>query len=376
MSILVHYSEIGTKGNNRPFFENTLVRNIGKALNAKAERLYGKILVEATHSKENGLVLQHIPGIAHFSFCRSVEPKLEEIKDTVLAVAKKSKAKTFRIDASRSDKKFPYNSLQLNNILGEYVLAHTKMRVKLNKPGLTVYLEIDPKQAFVYTEKARGIGGLPVGTAGKVVCLLSGGIDSPVAAYSLMKRGCEVVFVHFYNYDEKAKAAKKKKIENLVKELNRFQLKSKLYMVPFLELQTELVKHVPPRYRILIYRRLMLKIAEEILRREGAKGFVMGDNIGQVASQTLENINAVYEAARYPVFAPLIGMNKQEIIEAAEHIGTYKTSIIPYEDCCTFLVAKHPETKAAVKKIKELESKLDTGEMIKEALKRADLTEF
>lgn len=377
--ILVHYSEIGTKGNNRPFFENKLAENIRKALGTdKVKRLYGKILVETgvEDNEKSKHILRHLPGIAHFSFCRAVEPKLEEIKDAVLAMAKNSKAKTFKIDASRSDKKFPYNSLQLNSILGEYVRTKAKKKVNLEKPKLTIYVEIDPNHAFVYDNKIKGIGGLPVGTSGKLVCLLSGGIDSPVAAYSLMKRGCQVIFVHFYNYDEKAKQAKKKKIENLVKELNKFQLKSRLYMVPFLDLQMELVRHVPPRYRILVYRRLMLKIAEEILKKESAKGFVMGDNIGQVASQTLENINAVYEAARYPVFAPLIGLNKQEIIEIAEHIGTYKTSIIPYEDCCSFLVAKHPETRAAIEKIKEIESPLEIDDMIKDAVKRADIMDF
>ncbi|MBI4018499.1 MAG: tRNA 4-thiouridine(8) synthase ThiI [Candidatus Aenigmarchaeota archaeon] len=374
MPILVHYSEIGTKGGNRPFFENKLVENIRKSLGARnSRRLYGKILVEAEDSKDNQRILQHIPGIAHFSPCRVVGPKLDEIRGAVLGAAKKSRAKTFKIESSRSDKAFAYNSLQMNNILGECVRTKTKKKVKLENPALTIFVEVDAKQAFVYTEKIRGIGGLPVGTAGKVVCLLSGGIDSPVAAYSLMKRGCEVIFVHFYNYDEKAKQAKKRKIEEIVKTLNKFQLKSRLYMIPFLELQAELVKHVPPRYRMLIYRRFMFKIAEEIMRSEGAKGFVTGDNIAQVASQTLENLNVIYEATRYPVFAPLIGMNKNEIIEIAEHIGTYKTSILPYEDCCTFLVAKHPETRATIEEIREMESVLEIESMIKDAMKRADV---
>lgn len=383
MSILIHYSEIATKGRNRPFFENMLVKNIKKALDTKkVKKLYGKILVEAgpndakgvSEEKEN--ILRHIPGIVHFSFCHVMEPKLEKIKKVVLDIAKKSKAKTFRIASARSDKRFAYNSMQLNNILGEYVVAHAKMKVKLKDPELTIFVEIDPKYAFIYDSKIKGIGGLPVGSAGKIVCLLSGGIDSPVSAYSLMKRGCEVVFVHFYNYDEKAKPAKKKKIEQLIETLNKFQLKSRLYMIPFLDLQVELVKHVPPRYRMIVYRRVMFKIAGQILESEGAKGFVTGDNIAQVASQTLENLNVIYEATRYPVFAPLIGLNKQEIIEIAEHIGTYKTSIIPYEDCCTFLVAKHPETRATIEKIKEIESGLGINEMIIDAVRRSEVIDF
>ncbi len=377
MGILVHYSEIATKGKNRPFFENMLVKNIEKALNTKkVKKFYGKIVVETRDSKKNRNALQNLPGIVHFSPCRVCKPDLGKIKEIVLNIAKKSKAKTFRIETIRSDKKFKYNSMQINNILGEYVRTKTKMSVNLKNPDLTIYDEIDVNNAFVYTEKIKGIGGLPVGSAGRLVCLLSGGIDSPVAAYSLMKRGCEVVFVHFYNYDEKAKASKKRKIEKLIETLNKFQLQSRLYMVPFLDLQVELVKHIPPRYRMIVYRRVMFKIAEEIMRSEGAKGFVTGDNIAQVASQTLENLNVIYDATRYPIFAPLIGFNKQEIIDIAEQISTYKTSIIPYEDCCTFLVAKHPETRASLDKIKEIESGLNISGMINDAIKRADIIDF
>lgn len=372
MPTLVHYSEIGTKGNNRILFENALVRNIRKATGAAATRLQGKILAESDATEP----LAYIPGVAYFSPCRVVRPDMEEIKQAALAAASGNGARTFRIESSRSDKKFQYNSLQLNSILGDHVRAGSGMKVDLKKPDITVYAEIDPKRAFLYTEKIPGMGGLPVGTSGKVVCLMSGGIDSPVAAYSMMKRGCEVVFVHFYNYDEKAKTAKKKKIESIVKELNKYQLASRLYMIPFLDLQVEMVKHIPPRCRMIVYRRMMFRIAEHVLEKENAKAFVTGDNVAQVASQTLENLNVIYEAAKYPVLAPLIGMNKQEIIDLAERIGTYKTSILPYEDCCTFLVAKHPETRASIEKIAEIESRLEAEEMIKDTLKLSDVIDI
>ncbi len=368
--ILIHYGEIGTKGKNRAVFENCLIRNISKALGECAKKIrreYGRIIVFEENGKEEiKRKLEKIPGIENFSFARETKLDIEDIKRRALEVAKGKKFTTFKISTKRGNKDFPYSSMQVNEIVGEEIRKKLRKKVDLENAELTIFIEIGSKNAYIYTEKCEGIGGLPVGVEGKVISLLSGGIDSPVASWLMMKRGCNVIFVHFYN--EKL-VAKPNKAEEIVKKLNESQLESIAYYIPFADLQYEIIKEVPAKYRMIVYRRFMAKIANEIASIEKAKAIVTGDSLGQVASQTLENLLCIYDASSLPVLSPLIGFDKKEIIEMAKKIGTYEISIKPYEDCCSFMVAKHPATKANVEEIREMESriKIDLDKIIKKA---------
>lgn len=370
--ILIHYGEIGIKGKNRAAFENCLVRNIKKALGNELEKIYkeyGRILVEEGEKANYEMLkekLAKIPGIENFSFAHEVDLDIEEMKKMALEIAKNEKFSTFKISARRSNKEFPYSSMQINEIVGKEIKEKLNKKVKLKNPDLTIFIEVGNKKAYVYKEKYDGIGGLPVGSQGKVVALLSGGIDSPVAAWLMMKRGCRVVFIHFYN---ESLVSSPKKVEEIIEKLTEYQLLSKAYFIPFGTLQYEIIKKVQSKYRMIIYRRMMTRIANKIASMEKAKAVVTGDSVGQVASQTLENIHCIYDASDLPVLSPLIGMDKREIIDMAKRIGTYEISIKPYDDCCSFMVAKHPATRATPDKIKEMEKKIvfDIEEIIEKA---------
>lgn len=236
------------------------------------------------------------------------------------------------------------------------------------KPDIKLYVEICEKEVFLYTEKCEGLGGLPVGSSGKVVSLISGGIDSPVASFLMMKRGCNVVFVHFYNRIITSEEAVSK-LEKIVNVLTRFQLESKLYLIPFEKLQLEVVKNVPSKYRMIVYRRAMNRVANVVAHKENAKALVTGDSLGQVASQTLENLSAIHNVSEVQVFMPLIGLDKLEIINIAKKIGTYEYSILPYQDCCSFMLSPHPALRVTLEDVKKLEAgiKFDPREYLEKS---------
>lgn len=362
--VLVHYSEIALKGKNREFFERKLMENIRKALNCKVIRAYGRLLVKSDlEEKKIKDKLSLLPGIANFSFCYKVPNKINKIKEAALEIAKKSKQKTFKIETKKSIK-FKYSTREMNEIVGEEIRIKTKKKVNLNKPGFTIYIEVTEKGSFIYRDKFPGIGGLPIGVSGKVVALISGGIDSPVASFLTMKRGCEVILLHFYNET----LSKPEKIYELREVLERLQPRIKLYIIPFGKIQKEIITKVNSKYRMIIYRRIMNQIAEKIAEKEKAKAIVTGDSLGQVASQTLENIYVIDESTNLLVLRPLVGYNKDEIVNLAKKIGTYKISIRPYQDCCSFMIAKHPITRAKIEVIKEIEKNIDK-ELIEKALK-------
>ena len=381
-SIIIHYDEITLKGGNRPFFERVLMNNIRESIKEigynKIYKEGGKIIIEIdedTDLEKIKEILKNIPGISNFYFAVSEKKDLDKInKKTVELILRQAqddkrqaqddrsdKIKTFKIEARRSDKKFKFKSPEINAKTGEYVLENTKLKVDVHQPDLEVVIDVGNKDCFIYFKKIKGIGGLPVGTAGKLVSLLSGGIDSPVASFMMMKRGAKIIFVHFKN--KTINNTGDGKIKNLVKKLSHFQGRSKLYIIPFEEFQKEIIAKIPSKNRMIIYRRIMFKLAGMIAKKENAKGFVTGDSLSQVASQTLENIGVIYHSANLPIFPPLIGMNKQEIIDLAVRIKTYETSILPYQDCCSFLIAKHPETKAKLDEIIKQEENLEIDEI-------------
>lgn len=346
--VVVHYSEIATKGKNREFFEHKLLKNIRRATGVKAKRKYGRIEVEYA---ENALdKLRKIPGIRYFGAGLKVPLDMDEIKKAALEVLPLSDS--FKVDTSRSNKNFPLNSIEINREVGDYIVKNTGKRVDLKNPDATVWIEICDKEAYVYSQRFEGLGGLPVGVAGKVVSLISGGIDSPVAAFMMMKRGCKVVLVHFFNQTMHSPKVRQK-IKMLAEKLAEYQGETRLYMIPFQDIQMEIIKNVPPKLRMVVYRRSMIRMANVIAEKEGCKGIVTGDSLSQVASQTLDNVNVVYSVSKLAILPPLIGMDKEEIVNIAKKIGTYEISIIPYEDCCSFMIARHPETKARLEDVAE-----------------------
>ena len=385
--IIIHYDEITLKGGNRPFFERALLFNIKEFLeNVEHGEIYrdgGKFLVsinKKTDLENIKKILKRIPGISNFHFAVSEEKDLEKIKKKVVEFLTSSDLdetkKTFKIEARRADKKFEYKSPEINAKVGEYVLENTKFIVDVHNPDLEIVVDIGIKECFIYFNKILGIGGLPTGTTGKLVSLLSGGIDSPVASYMMAKRGAKLIFVHFKNRTIGGANDGEEKIQNLTKILSKFQGKSKLYIIPFEEFQKEIIAKIPAKNRMIVYKRIMFQIAEKIARKEKARGIVTGDSLSQVASQTLENIEVIYNSANLPIFSPLIGMNKQEIINLAVKIETFEISIIPYQDCCSFLIAKHPETKAKLEEIEKQEANLEIDTIIDKTLSEIEYKIF
>jgi thiamine biosynthesis protein ThiI len=323
--------------------------------------------------------LTRVFGVAHFSLAASVllsgDGNLDAIKTAVGEAVAPLSFETFRISTKRADKRYPLTSIEVDRAIGAHVCALTGKRVSLRTPDLTINIEMLTREAYYSVQRNDGPGGLPVGVSGKVACLISGGIDSPVAAYRMMKRGCKAIFVHFHGRPFVSRASEEK-VRELVELLTQYQLYSRLYLVSFGEIQQHIVLGAPAAYRVVLYRRMMLRIAEELARREHCWGLVTGDSLGQVASQTPENLGVVEEAAQLPLLRPLIGMDKIEITEQAERIGTFETSIEPDQDCCRLFVPPHPVTKAALDYVMKIERGLDIHALTKQGLEKTELVEF
>ncbi len=401
--IIIHYAEIALKGENRRNFEKKLVENISRALKnlkyEKVERLSGRIVITLGSSASNleaelpsvSIALNHVFGISHFSFGWEVNADLEEIKITFKKLIgeemKKRKIKTFRITARRAEKNFPKTSEEINREIGEYILKNTKcqkpntkneqrkLKVKLKNPDINCFIEIVGKKAFLYFDKIKGLGGLPVGISGKVLSLISSGFDSPAAAWRLMKRGARVDFIHFHSYPRTSKASINN-VKNLVKILDQYQFGSTLYLAPLLDIQQEIFAKCEERLRIILYRRFMFRIAETLAQKIHAGALVTGESLGQVASQTLENIGVASNAVPIPIFRPFIGTDKIEIIDEAKKIGTYEFSSQPYEDCCSLFTPRHPATKAKLEQVEFEKSKLEAEKLIKEVIEKIEKVEI
>src|SRR5581483_1190416 len=281
----------------------------------------------------------------------------------------------FRIETQRGDKTFPLTSPEINRRLGATVREKTGARVDLENAALTVTVEILPRDAFFGFDKIAGAGGLPVGASGRVAALISGGFDSPVAAYRMMQRGCRVIFVHFHSAPYQDKTSQEK-VRRLVARLTRHQFQSRLYLVPFGEVQRRIVAAVARPLRVVLYRRMMLRIGEAIARREKARALITGESLGQVASQTLDNLAVIEAAARLPILRPLVGMDKQEIIDQARRIGTFDISSVPDQDCCQLFVPKHPATRARFADVAEDEARFDVEELLRYGIDNALQEEF
>ena len=359
--ILIHFGELSLKGKNKGVFERQMGTNLKRLLKPKkVTRQFGRMLLDMEEVTEATLErLALIPGVRNFAPVYVAEPTLDSIRDVSMQAISETfgdvTGKRFRLSARRSDKRFPLTSPEINFEVGGYLKAELGLEVSLTNPEITVHVEVTKDEAFVYTDKRQGIGGLPVGSSGKGVVLFSGGIDSPVAAYTMMKRGMEVVLVHLYNSTINRDFAK---IHDLARQLSKYQGRTQLIMIDLEEFQRHAIAMVPDRYRMIIYKRQMIRSAGKVAEEVKGHALVTGDSLGQVASQTLENINAIYDASPLPLLSPLIGYDKEEIIALARRIGTFEISIEEYCDICSFLIAKHPETRGKKGEVTKFESML------------------
>jgi len=382
LSIVVHYAELALKGRNRPWFIRLLVRSIERLLAdlgvVDVRSLVGRIVIRLESEgewPEARRRLAQLPGIGNFARAIHVPPNLDAIGDAVVGAVAGRSAPSFRITARRADKRFPKTSPEIERTIGRRVQQATGWPVDLSNPALTIRIEILTSDAFFYFDKHEGAGGLPLGTSGKVMCLISGGIDSPVAAARLIRRGCRAHFVHFHSYPILSRASQDK-TRTLVARLTEHQLRSRLYLVPFGGVQQKVVVSVPPPLRVVVYRRLMTRIAEKLAWKTGAHALVTGDSVGQVASQTIANLATVDAVASMPVLRPLIGSDKEEITAEAKRLGTYETSILPDDDCCTLFTPRFPATRATRAAAEAAERELDLHALVAEAVQAAVVEDF
>jgi thiamine biosynthesis protein ThiI len=381
-SVVVHYQEIALKGRNRPWFIGRLVRNLRHATRDLDVRQVvprmGRIeLVLGSPQAWDEVAerLRRTFGVANFSRAGRAPLEMDAIAEAVLRDLGEVQPSTFRVSVRRADKRFPLTSPQIEREVGGRIKEARGWKVDLSHPELTIHVEALTGEVFYHFGKHQGPGGMPTGVSGRVMCLLSGGIDSPVAAYRLMKRGCRVLAVHFHSYPILSHASQEK-VRELTAVLTRYQQHTRVFMVAFGEIQQQVVLAVAPPLRVVIYRRLMMRIAEALAREAGAQALVTGEVIGQVASQTLENLTTIGSVAALPVFRPLIGMDKDEITAEAVRLGTYTISIIDDQDCCQLFTPKHPATKARPRDIDMAEQNLPIDEFVRRAVAEAVVEEY
>ncbi|MBU4421897.1 tRNA 4-thiouridine(8) synthase ThiI [Candidatus Parcubacteria bacterium] len=429
--ILVHYHEIALKGKNRPIFEERLVRNIKKTLGGHivVKRLSGRIEVRVPETEIDEALkkMGNVFGVSGFSPAIVAPSDLKEIKKSALQLLSGTrppqvKKMTFKVATKRGFKQFPKNSMEISSEVGAYILEKTphpsfpplekgdtggfnnifvnpphassealakekpsfskgggktsrvgRWKVDVKKPQITINIELLKDRTYIYTEKIKGQGGLPVGVSGKMLVLISGGIDSPVASYLMAKRGAELFFLHFHSYPYTDKASIEK-VHDILHILSDYGINEKnLYLAPIIDFQKEAVKKVNQKHRVIIYRRLMYKVAEELAKKIGAKALVSGDNLGQVASQTIENMAVIGADIHLPIMRPLVGFDKEEIIDLAKKIGTFEISIIPHGDCCTVFLPKSPATKARIGDIIMEEKNIGMEGWVGKIIKEVDL---
>jgi len=382
-SVVVHYQEIALKGNNRPWFIARLARNLRQATADLGVRDV-RVLMGRIELMLDGDVswpgvrerLARVFGVANFAKAGRAPLDVETIASAILQDLDGTiNPRTFRVSARRADKRFPLTSPQIEREVGGRIKEARGWTVNLDDPEFTIHVEALTNEAFYYFGKELGAGGMPVGVSGRVACLLSGGIDSPVAAWRLMRRGCRVLLVHFHSYPILSRASQEKARE-LARLLAQYQFHSRLFLVPFGEIQQQVTLTVPPPLRVVIYRRLMMRIAERIAKDHRAQALVTGEVVGQVASQTLENLASINEVVSMPVLRPLVGMDKDEITAQAQRLGTYPVSIIPDQDCCTLFTPRHPATKARSHDIERAETTLPITEIVERATAAATVEDY
>ena len=391
-AIVVHYHELWLKGGNRRFFLSKLHYALKNALEGlSVQRILrpgDRMLIEFGEDvkiEEAVARIERVFGIAYYAIARKVPRHgdvLEALADAAWEEVRGQAFSSFAVRAKRSDKSFPYRVIDLETSVGRALLERLRaqgrdVRVNLNAPELTCRIEIPPgPDTLVYARKIPGAGGLPPNTAGRMACLLSGGFDSAVAAHKLMKRGAHLTFVHFWGGGAQPGESSVHTARNLVRQLVPWQFSAKLFLVPFEPIQREIVQRAPEEFRILLYRRMMLRIAERIARSNRCLGLITGDSLGQVASQTLHNLAAVGAAARLPLYRPLVGDDKMEILALAKKIGTYEISAEPFHDCCRIFLPRNPALHATTEDLDQAEAGLDLEKLVDDGASSATLERY
>ena len=376
-TVLIRFGELSTKGKNRKDFISRLYQNVRDMLKDYPDLTYRKthdrIYIKLTDEDPDEIreKLEKVFGISSFSFTEKVDSDLEVIKERCLQIAKETDKKTFKIISRRHDKSFPVKSDGINRAVAGEILKNTDLKVDVHDPELAIRLEVHSDGTYITSDKIRGAGGYPAGINGKVLLLLSGGIDSPVAAYQLMKRGLKVEAVHFASPPYTSENAKQKVLD-LASMVSIYQTKMTVHLVNFTDIQLAIYKAAGDPYAVTLMRRMMFRLAERIAQERGCLAIATGESIGQVASQTLESIACINDAVRIPVIRPLVCFDKLEIIDQAVKIGTYETSILPFEDCCTIFDPKNPVTKPSVEKSEFYEAKFNYAEMLDEAVRNKE----
>jgi tRNA uracil 4-sulfurtransferase len=383
--LIGRYHEIALKGRNQWRFVDQLKSNLRAVFaDFRLGTMRGegpRLIVEIPEEIDEEVAAERAAllfGLQNFSLSCPVARDIEEIKRAAIVIARAHRsAATFRVRATRADKGFALNSMEIDQAVGAAVIDDaikdgTQLKVDLENPALVITIEILPDAAYIAAGKRPGAGGLPVGITGHGVALLSGGIDSPVAAHRMMRRGLRLDFVHFHSHPL-VSAASREKATELAEHLTRYQARSTLMLVAFADIQREIVARGPRPLRVVLYRRFMVRIAAALARRAGARVLVTGESLGQVASQTLENMTVIEEAARLPMVRPLVGMDKNEIVDQARALGTFETSIQPDQDCCSLFVPPHPETHANLDEVRAAESVLEVETMVADAVRKAEI---
>lgn len=373
--ILIRYGEMALKGKNIKQFIIRLQENIQQKIkefpNVKVKRTQGRMFVLLNGQDPEPVMakLQRVFGIHSLSLAIKVENDLERIKEAALyALTNNKDIRNFKVTVKRINKDFPVRTMEMNQILGGHLLKNTEdIFVDVHHPDLIIKVEIRLEATYITSSVVPGLGGLPVGTSGKSLLLLSGGIDSPVAGYLSMKRGVHLEAIHFHSPPFTSERAKQKVLD-LTKQLAKYGKSINVHIVPFTKLQQEIFREMPEDYAMTIMRRMMFRISERVCENESILSLATGENLGQVASQTMESMHTINEVTNYPIIRPLIAMDKQEVIQISQEIGTYETSILPYEDCCTIFVPKAPKTKPKRDKVNYYESTYDFSASIEEAI--------
>ncbi len=381
--IVVHHHEIGLKGKNRSYFEKHLLRNVRLSIKNLIPQNnitggYGRFIIYLNQENIQDKVIEQLKmvfGLSNICSGYEVEQSIDLFNTTAEILLRNKQFNTIKVKSSRADKNFPMNSVQINSQVGEYLCKRFNVRANLSNPDVTIFIELANKKAYIYLSKIDGAGGLPAGISGRVVSLISAGFDSPVASYKIMKRGAYVIFVHFHSYPYVSNNSIEQ-VKSIVNKLTPFQYHSKLYLVPFAECQKEIVLKTDPKLRVILYRRMMIRVAEKFAELEKANALITGEALGQVASQTLQNIRVIDASSNLPIFRPLIGYDKEEIVKIANQIGTYEISKEPYDDCCSYLTPRNPETWADINEVLEAEKNLEIDEMIKMLIKNSEKVEF
>jgi len=368
--VFIRFAELSLKRKKQPFFLSQLVNHLKKLTSEKIKLYHQGIFIPDEKIKEK---LKFVPGISWYAKVILVEPKLEIIKEEIKKILLDQKPTSFKVNAKRKNKAFSLSSTEIKRILGKALEKETQIKGELNQPQLEIFVEIAKEFALIYTEKIRGLGGLPAGSIGRALVLFSGGIDSPVAAILMIKRGLVVDLLHFHTFAD-SKKIEETKIFALCKLIAQYQIKTRLYLASYLSFYLKIIE-MKEDFELVLFRRFMITVAQKLAEKIGAKAIVSGDSLGQVASQTIENLAAVDQKINFPILRPLIGFNKEEIINLAKDFGSYSLSIQPYKDCCS-IFARHPKPYKNIKEVETIEEKLHIEEAVEENLKKIVVYKF